>query len=265
MGESHHPIEMMGEYTSGGRLHMAYSFEMLGPDFSAAHFRGKIEEFFAGASGGWPCWAFSNHDVNRHVTRWLAHGASPQALAKQAAALLLSMQGSICLYQGEELGQTETELAFEELTDPAGINFWPEEKGRDGCRTPMVWESGEPNAGFSSADRTWLPVRPDQAAVAVDTQGDGSALEFYRNMLALRKGSRDMLEGDTRFIDLPEPLLAFWRGRKTFCIFNLSPNHQRVRWPGGEIVLSQACTATPGHIKLGPNGLAIILGTPGPS
>ena len=46
---------------------------------------------------------------------------------------------------GEELGQTETVLTFDELTDPAGINFWPEEKGRDGCRTPMVWEASAPN------------------------------------------------------------------------------------------------------------------------
>ena len=70
MGESHHAIRMMGEYTTGKRLHKCYSFEMLEDAFSAGHFRSSIEEFFAGAPGGWPTWAFSNHDVVRHVTRW---------------------------------------------------------------------------------------------------------------------------------------------------------------------------------------------------
>ena len=74
MGESHHAIRMMGEYTTGKRLHKAYSFEMLGDRFDPAHFRGQIEEFYAGAPGGWPTWAFSNHDVPRHVTRWAKHG-----------------------------------------------------------------------------------------------------------------------------------------------------------------------------------------------
>ena len=56
----------------------------------------------------------------------------------------MSLRGSVCLYQGEELGLTEADLAFEDLQDPYGIRFWPEFKGRDGCRTPMVWDSQAP-------------------------------------------------------------------------------------------------------------------------
>jgi alpha-glucosidase len=51
------------------------------------------------------------------------------------------LEGSICLWEGEELGQTDTELALEELTDPQGIAFWPEPVGRDNTRTPMVWDA----------------------------------------------------------------------------------------------------------------------------
>ena len=54
-------------------------------------------------------WAFSNHDVVRHATRWAKHGDSVDDVAKQAGALLLSFEGSICLWQGEELGQTDTD------------------------------------------------------------------------------------------------------------------------------------------------------------
>ncbi|MCQ0971898.1 alpha-amylase family glycosyl hydrolase [Paracoccus sp. TK19116] len=258
VGDSHDPIGIMGAYTTGGRLHQAYSFEMLGPQFTPAHFRDAVRDFFADAPGGWPCWAFSNHDVRRHVSRWAEHGASREALAKQAAALLLSLQGSVCLYQGEELGQTETDLDFDELTDPAGINFWPEEKGRDGCRTPMVWEAPAPNAGFSVANRTWLPVKPEQAAVAVDMQGEGSVLDFYRRMLALRRGNEALRTGATEWIDAADPVLAFRRGASVACVFNLSPESVETSAPEGEILLAEASGVKGDMLALGPNGFALI-------
>ena len=179
-------IEIMAEYTRGPkRLHMAYSFEMLGASYDARHFRKAVERFFRAAPDGWPCWSFSNHDVVRHVSRWGAHGADPQALAAQTAALLLSLPGSACIYQGEELGLGEAVLEFHELTDPPGIRFWPEYKGRDGCRTPMPWDGEAPHAGFTTG-LSWLPVKPEQAErhVAGQEADPGSTLAFYRRMLA---------------------------------------------------------------------------------
>jgi len=222
VGESHHAIAIMGQYTAPGRLHQCYSFELMGQDYSAAFFRTKITEFFKGAPDGWPMWAFSNHDVMRHVSRWAAHGVSNEALARQAGALLLSLQGSICLWEGEELGQTDTALGFEELTDPQGIAFWPEPMGRDNTRTPMVWD-GSVNGGFS-AGKPWLPVKPPQMArnVAGQMGVAGSVLESYRAMLAFRRAQGALVSGDTRFLDAPEPVLAFWRGEQVICVFNLS-------------------------------------------
>src|SRR6185436_4537076 len=180
--------------------------------FDAGHFRGQIEEFYEGAPTGWPTWAFSNHDVRRHVTRWARHGIGPEALAKLAGALLLSLEGSVCIYQGEELGQTDTELELSELTDPQGIRFWPAPIGRDGCRTPMVWDAAEPSAGFSTG-KPWLPVKSAQAANAVATQaGDpDSVLGFYRRMLKLRRETPELVSGRTAFFDVSEPILAFTR------------------------------------------------------
>jgi len=236
VGDATRAVEIMGDYTAGSdRLHMAYSFELLGPDFTPAHFRAVIEGFFTGAPDGWPCWSFSNHDVNRHVTRWAKHDAGNDALARQAAALLLSFEGAICLYQGEELGQTETDILWEELTDPVGMRFWPDNKGRDGCRTPMVWERDEHAAGFSTAE-PWLPVKPPQRARAVDTQAgvEGSVLETYRALIAFRKATPALLHGATRFLNLPAPLLGFVRGEgegAVTCLFNLSA--KAVKLPKG--------------------------------
>ena len=263
-------IEIMADYTRGGkRLHMAYSFELLGAPFTARHFRKAAERFFKAAPDGWPCWSFSNHDVVRHVTRWSAHAADPDALARQAAALLLSLQGSVCLYQGEELGLEETELAFEELTDPPGIRFWPDYKGRDGCRTPMPWDAGQPNAGFGEG-RPWLPVKPAQAARAVAGQeGDpGSVLAFYRAMLAFRRARPVLRDGGTRFFKVDEPVLAFLRqspGEGLAAVFNLSPEPVSVRLRGLALASGapiQGARLEDRTLDLGPNGFAFL--DPGP-
>jgi alpha-glucosidase len=260
MGETHHAIRMMGEYTTGRRLHKCYSFEMMGDAFGAGHFRTKIEEFFAGAPGGWPTWAFSNHDVTRHATRWARHGASQDGLAKLSAALLLSLEGSICVYQGEELGQAETDLAYDELVDPQGLRFWPDNKGRDGCRTPMVWDATLPNAGYSEGT-PWLPVKAPQAerAVAGQLGRPDSVLEFYRRMLRLRRGSEALRSGRTVFFDTAEPVLAFARGGAMLCVFNLSPATREVTVEGvGATVLAEAAQSRGDSLTLGPNGFALL-------
>ena len=217
----HRARQVMGDYTRGtNRLHMAYSFDMLGPSFSPEHFRGTVEAFFAAAPDGWPAWAFSNHDTIRHISRWAEHG-QPDALARLSAALLLSLEGSIYIFQGEELGQIETELEFDELRDPPGITFWPDYKGRDGCRTPMVWQADNQSGGFSSG-KPWLPVKAPQLARNAAAQGAGSVLDFYRRMLALRRGSDALRRGKTQFLATEKGLLAFSRGDRVLCLFNLS-------------------------------------------
>ena len=263
MGESHHAIRMMGDYTAPGRLHQCYSFEFMGYEYSAGLFRDRIESFFKGAPKGWPMWAFSNHDVVRHVSRWQKHGLTPDAVAKQTGALLLALEGSVCLWEAEELGQTDTELALEELTDPQGINFWPEPIGRDNTRTPMVWDAS-PHGGFSTVT-PWLPVMPEQAArhVAGQTGVPGSVLESYRAMLAFRRAEPALRTGRTRFLDLAEPVLGFVRGEgqgAILCLFNLSPVALSVSVSGAGVLTgpSQAASLADGRLDLGPNGVAFL-------
>ena len=263
MGEAHHAIAMMGQYTAPGRLHQCYSFEMMGYDYSAEFFKTSISDFFSGAPDGWPMWAFSNHDVVRQATRWAKHGVSQDALAKQAGALLLSFQGSICLWQGEELGQTNTELSLEDLTDPQGINFWPEPIGRDNTRTPMVWDA-TPNGSFTGG-KPWLPVKGPQLARNVASQSgvEGSVLEHYRSMLAYRKASLPLRTGKTSFFDLPEPLLAFTRaveGESLLCVFNLSPEANTVTVEGAAAPVGPSLGAALDGITLTlePNAAAFM-------
>ena len=221
-------LATMAEYTQGGdKLHMGYSFELLTNDYSSEYIRTTVQTLEKGMTEGWPCWAFSNHDVERVASRWSQNGEVNSQQCKMLTALLASLRGSVCMYQGEELGLGEANVAFEDLQDPYGITFWPNFKGRDGCRTPMPWDNADlHHAGFSDT-KPWLPVdeQHKQQSVKQQTHDHGSILNAYREFMAWRKTKTVLLEGDIEFINTHEPVLAFYRtfeNEKMLCVFNLS-------------------------------------------
>lgn len=202
-------LARMAEYTAGKqRLHMAYSFDLLGPAHSASFLHRTFDRFNRIVTDGWPAWAIGNHDVVRVATRWAGSEASEAMRHRKlglAAAMQLSLRGTPCIYQGEELGLDEAELRREELQDPYGIAMWPRFKGRDGCRTPMPWEAQPADAGFGCAPRTpWLPIPPQHRARAVDQQEQqaDSLLNHYRALLAWRRATPVIREGTMRMLPL---------------------------------------------------------------
>jgi len=239
-------LQTMAEYTSGGdKLHMAYSFDLLTEQHGADFFQKTVDSIEKKLTDGWPCWAIGNHDVSRVATRWQAR--TPQQL-KAYMAMLLTLRGSVCIYQGEELGLTEAELEYKDLVDPYGINFWPEYKGRDGCRTPMVWDNKEANGGFSNA-RPWLPVYDDHynAAVAVQHGQDNSILQAYRTFLGWRAQQPVLLKGDIDFLDSPENTLVYTRtyeGTTLLVALNLTDNPVRITAPAA----GQSVSGTPDFV-----------------
>jgi len=226
-------LQRMADYSSGGGLDMAYSFELL--TCSGALIRQVIETAEEHLADGWPCYAFSNHDCIRSATRF--GGANPpHDLLVMIPQLLASVRGSVCLYQGEELGLGETELAFEQLRDPVGIEFWPKSRGRDGCRTPMPWTTQAPHGGFTDGE-PWLPVGEANHAKAVDRQdGDPqSVLNHTRRFLKWRRNQPALVQGAIAFIDGPDGVLAFERsggGQVITCLFNLTGESRTAVLPG---------------------------------
>ncbi|MCR5867405.1 alpha-glucosidase [Aquincola sp. J276] len=223
-------LATMAAYTSGGdKLHMAYGFNLLTTDSSAGYIRGQVDELEQALTDGWPCWSVGNHDVMRVRSRWGGPDAPPH-YNKLAMAVLLSLRGSACWYQGDELGLPEADVAYERLRDPYGLAFWPEFKGRDGCRTPMPWVHSLPDAGFSRvpAHAPWLPVPAEHSALAVDLNNDDpdSVLNFSRRFLAWRRQQPALLDGEMRFLPAPEPVLAIERrstdgSQRVLAVFNL--------------------------------------------
>ncbi len=237
VGDDLHGLEILGQYTSGGdKMQMSYAFELLSPNQPTAGYMAEVmHEVAEKAPEGWVCWAFSNHDVVRHASRW---GLSPLR-QKLFITLMMCLRGSVCLYQGEELGLPEADLSFDDLQDPYGIQFWPEFKGRDGCRTPMVWEpSDDDHGGFSHAPRTWLPISYDHLHMAVSTQdGDAdSTLEHYRRAIALRHAMPVLRTGHIQDVVDEDGVLRFERvedGARIFAAFNLGEEERRITLPKG--------------------------------
>ncbi|WP_316015704.1 alpha glucosidase [Roseobacter sp. HKCCA0434] len=269
VGDEQRSYDTVAAYTRGSeRLHMAYTFDLLADQFSATFIRETVEKIEDKVSEGWVCHSFSNHDVTRHVTRWAQEGDDPERLAKFCISLLTCLRGTICLYQGEELGLPEAEIAYEDLTDPYGIRFWPGFKGRDGCRTPMVWEADKRFGGFSetNAAKPWLPVPDAHLPLAVDRQGEGSVLDHYRAAIALRQDDAALVKGDISFLDdLPEDVLGFTRthdGATRTCLFNFAREERTVASHGTPTDMptatAQLAVETDGKTVLPPLGFAII-------
>ena len=201
---------------------------LLGDAFSAGHIRKVVEEFEAAIGDGWPSWALSNHDVTRVISRWRLEAHADRA-APLLMALLLSLRGTPCIYQGEELGLTEAEIPFEMLQDPFGRAFWPNYVGRDGCRTPMPWAADALHAGFTPGT-PWLPVPLVARAARHLGSGSPARRRCSCETATFSDGAQDqpaLQKGSIRFVDVPEPLLCFDRvssGQTVRAMFNLGPS-----------------------------------------
>ncbi|MCU4676980.1 alpha-amylase family glycosyl hydrolase [Catenovulum sp. 2E275] len=221
-------LKTMAEYSKGdNRLHMTYSFELLTDDYSTDYVKNTVSTLESALTDGWPCWAVGNHDVARVVTRWGENTQNPD-FPKMVTAMLGSLRGSLCVYQGEELGLTEALVPYDKLQDPYGIEFWPTFKGRDGCRTPIPWDDQAKNAGFSDGT-PWLPVDEAHVTKSVNLQekDENSVLNAYRAFMKWRKQQPALINGSLEFLDLDPNCLVIKRvdpasGQNILAAFNFT-------------------------------------------
>ena len=284
-------LPRMIEYTHGSRrLHTAYSFALLGDRHDPAYVAACLAPWEQESTGGalaWPSWALSNHDVPRVASRWGARGggsfafggtetlaavtepAGPDATPQLHLALLAALRGTVFLYQGEELGLPQSEVAFKDLQDPFGKAHWPLNTGRDGCRTPMPWEAAAPNAGFSIG-KPWLPLDCAHWALAVDAQerDPASTLAFTRTLLALRRQHAALRLGSFSVETADDSMLIVRRQHRDDALwlaFNLGAAARQVPTPKGarETILAvQSAKVQGAHVSLPPHSAVFVAVSP---
>ncbi|MEO8625240.1 MAG: alpha-amylase family glycosyl hydrolase [Candidatus Limnocylindrales bacterium] len=149
----------------------------------------------------WPNWVLGNHDRPRVATRVGA------AQARVAQMLLLTLRGTPTLYYGDEIGMTEVELPRSMWRDPQGLRGRPT---RDGCRTPMRWDSSA-LAGFTTST-PWLPLdQPIGTDVADQREDPASMLTLVRALLELRRAEPALSVGEWHDLGRAGSAIAYLR------------------------------------------------------
>jgi len=218
-----------GAHHEGLQMPMDLMFTQLKP-LSAAVFRKHVAA--VDGSGEWPVYVMSNHDIKRAYSRF-ADGKHDDDIAKVMAGMYLTLRGTPIMYYGEEIGMKNNDpTRKEDVKDPIGQLGWPEQKGRDGERTPMQWND-TPNAGFTTGI-PWLPVPMTYQThnVEAEKKDPNSILNFYKNLLALRHTNPALLDGDYVAVNQNDPnvysYLRRYKGQAVLVVLNMSGIPQNV-------------------------------------
>jgi len=208
VGETYLPNTAELDKWYGGAAHNELQLPMDIPigfanKLDAPTFRRLIEEVETEVHGSQPLLVFDNHDNIRSWDRY-GDGVHNLQIAKLLATLLMTTRATALMYYGEEIGMTtSTPTRVEDVKDPIGITGWPKEKGRDGERTPMQWDSSNPQAGFSTDSVTWLPVPPSSTTVNVQSESadPGSLLNWDRSLIQARRDLPALHDGGMVMLD----------------------------------------------------------------
>jgi len=238
--------DRLARYLRPDELHTAFNFDFLGCPWDASALRTSIDTTLAlhEPVKAPATWVLSNHDVDRHVSRYgrddtsfslqARNHSQPVDLergtrrARAAVLLTMALPGSVYVYQGEELGLWEVEDIPAALRqDPIWHRTGGADPGRDGSRVPLPWSGLEPPFGFSPpAARTepWLPQPKEwrDLTVEIETGDPDSMLELYRAALRIRRAEPGLGDGPMSWLPATSGVLAFERGGGLRCVANLS-------------------------------------------
>jgi len=231
-----------GEEKNDG-LGLVFNFEMLRFKFKAKYFHelvSGIEKDFP--EPFMPVYVFSNHDRRRSMKR-LNNNVQK---AKLLHLFQLTVRGVPCMYYGEEIGMTDARIPFRKGLDPISqkmknvprflFDLAGETPNRDELRTPMQWNDSV-NAGFSTAQKTWLPVNEDFKTVNVtdEMENPNTLLRFIQRVLKFRNENEAFTKGSLELIrakELPANVLGYKRksGEKEFYVFLNFSSKQKGVW-----------------------------------
>jgi alpha-glucosidase len=257
-----HAEEWVGEHRN--RLSMVFQFEhvrLWEPEAGLRPEPKVLKRIFtdwqeALEGKGWNALYVENHDLTRITSRWGDTQHYWRESATCLAALYFLMQGTPFIYQGQEIGMTNTRFSsLADFDDVSAKNMWREMElqgkseeeiidfltrtGRDNSRTPMQWSSS-PHAGFSEVT-PWYHVNANYEIinVASQQQDPDSVLNFYRALISLRKKERTLIYGRYQLALANHPqIYAYYReldGERFLVLCNMSS--KSAHWQEEELSL----------------------------
>jgi len=176
----------------------------------------------------WNAVYLENHDQPRIVSHYGDDGEYWERSAKLLATMLLTLRGTVFLYQGQEIGMTNFD--FKNLSKMDDLETIGVDKvlrsylvpsflrrkliipsSRENARTPMQW-SAEPGAGFTTG-KPWLEINSNHSKINVEEQKEraSSIWSFYRNMILLRTSNETLKYGDFAPIHSDKNVIAYTR------------------------------------------------------
>ena len=195
-----------------GKFNMVFQFEHLGlwkdngdQGTDVRQLKKILTKWQKGLEGvGWIALYIENHDLARIVSTLGDDQNYWKESATSLGMMYFMMKGTPFIYQGQEIGMTNVQ--FDKVEDyqdvqSTGLYYSKLEQGmshedimeiiwataRGNSRTPMQW-SHEANGGFTTGT-PWLAVNPNYQTINVEAQEEDpdSILNFYKEMIALRK------------------------------------------------------------------------------
>lgn len=240
-----------------------------------ATFRAKLTDVETQIGSNTPMLVFDNHDNPRMDARY-GDGVHDMDFERVISTVLFASRGAALFYYGDEIGmKTTPPTRREDVKDPVGLTGWPKDKGRDGERTPMQWDTAA-GAGFSTSANPWLPIPPTYATVNVqDEKGKpDSMLTWYETLIRLKKTNAAFAHGDDVMLDAQNTKVLSWMrqttGAPTVVVttnFTAQPQTVNLRDSASGLPSGKLTTLlkTPGaadpqsidHIELGPFGVYV--------
>lgn len=195
---------------------------------------------------GWNSLFWNNHDLPRMISRWGNDQEYRVESAKMLAILLHMMKGTPYIYQGEEIGMTNTPISdISEAEDIETINMYYERleqgytkeeiitsinvKGRDNARRPIAWNTSE-NGGFTTGV-PWIALNENYKEINVEAVLNDldSIFYTYQKLVQLRKDNPIMVWGDFELIDTVDNVFSYYReyeGERWLVVTNFSNEEQ---------------------------------------
>ena len=228
-----------------GELTMVFSFHHLKVDFMGnekwvlvpADFQ-KLKDIMFDwqvnmeEHNAWNAVFWCNHDQPRVVSRFGDEGKYWKESAKMLGTIAHCLRGTPYVYQGEEIGMTNTDFTdISQFRDVESLNNYQilQDKGmspddalriiqvhsRDNGRTPMQWDDSK-YAGFTAEDSTaepWIAVNSNHTKVnaADQLKDEDSIFHYYQKLIAMRKDLDVIAYGDIEPLDQKNPSVFAYR------------------------------------------------------